>query len=166
MPDVTIIESNLEFVFDADRVFLPEREDFYKKFQGVKICDMIYLRQDDRLLIMEVKSSSPQNLQAYVKEIRQKFNDSLLIYAATWAKRSNTQTNSLPELLQTADALQRKIQLVLIVKNLQRAHLPPLQNKLRKECKSLTSLFSLEQTLVFNVAYASQKLGLTINDIA
>lgn len=167
MANITINESGLAFTFDEERLFLPETENFYIQLSSkasIKICDMVYLTPANDLLIIEVKSSSPRKNDEFVAEIKQKFIDSLLIYVAVWADRGNTTTERLPALLKTSDALQRKMRLILIVKNHKPEWLSPLRENLRKVCLPLEKLFSLEETQVYNQDLARQKLGLTIDD--
>lgn len=72
---VSVNESGLEFILDSERLFLPENEAFYKKLSSkdsIKICDIIFLADDDRLLIIEVKSSSPQRKQRICERNQEK----------------------------------------------------------------------------------------------
>jgi len=81
-----------------------------------------------------------------------------------WANRENTQAHHFPPLLKTPDALQRKMRLILIVKDHKREWLSPLRESLRKECRPLERLFSLEDTQVYNQESARRKLKFTINE--
>ncbi|VAW39109.1 hypothetical protein MNBD_CHLOROFLEXI01-4634 [hydrothermal vent metagenome] len=167
MPSKTVTESGLDFILDADKLFLPEREVFYitkLSSHGVKICDVIFLNPHDDLLIIEIKSSSPREHQEFIKEIKQKFVDSLLIFVATWANRKNTQAKYFPSSLQISNVLQRKMRLVLIIASHKPEWLSPLRDSLRKECRPLEKLFSLEETQVYNQELARRKLKLTINE--
>lgn len=167
MAEITITESNLKFVLDDGRLFRPEKEDFYTKLSSqvsIRICDFLFVTSDEHLWIVEVKSSAPKDNAALVQEIKQKFLDSLLIYVATWANRANTPTRYLPPLLQTPDALQRRIRLILIIKDHKPDWLPPLRDSLQKACRPLEKLFSLEETQVHNQDSARRKLRLTIHE--
>ncbi len=170
MAEKTISESGLNFKVEKERVFVPEQEDFYKKLsaRGVKICDLIYLNtsKSKELLFIEVKSSSPKdNQDFFVKEIQQKFVDSILVYAGAIANRRNTQAKNLPDELKNQTALTRKMRLVLIIKDHKPDWLAPLRDNLRKECKALERLFSLEETHVYNQQFARRKLKMNIHKI-
>ncbi len=122
------------------------------------------LQPSDSLLIIEAKTSAPRDVRKFVQEIKKKFSDSLLIYMLVWANRENTQADNLPPALKTSDALRRKMRLILIVKNHKTVWLKDLQRSLRKECRSLEKLFSLEETQEYNPDLARRKLGITINE--
>lgn len=167
MAIIPIIESGLTFNMEKNRLYRPEDEAFYKKLSSkhpIKICDLIYLQPDEELLIIEVKSSAPKKLENYIDSIKQKFNDSILIYTASWANRANTRPHSFPDLLQSSDALKRKMRLVLIVKNYKNEWCLPLKDALSKICTPLEKAFSLEATQVFNQSLARTKLGLDITE--
>ncbi|MEZ4659688.1 MAG: hypothetical protein R2911_19195 [Caldilineaceae bacterium] len=164
--ELVIHESGLTFILDQDRAYLPERESFYQSLSAqasIKICDVICLNLIDELLVIEVKSSSPQEHRQFVQEIKQKFADTLLLYIGTVLKRKNTQSDTLPAALQES-ALQGNIRLVLIINGHKRDWLPPLRDSLRKECRALEKVFSLEETQVYNPQLARQKLSLKIEE--
>ncbi len=165
-----ISESGLNFIVEREKVFVPEKEEFYTKLSSrvsVKICDLIYLStsKSEELLFIEVKSSSPKDSQDFVKEVRQKFVDSILVYVGAIANRRNTQAKNLPEELKNQIALARKMRLVLIVKNHKPDWLAPLREKLRKECKTIEKLFSLEATQVYDPQLAISKLKMNIDEL-
>ncbi|MEM7129400.1 MAG: hypothetical protein AAF702_23915 [Chloroflexota bacterium] len=165
--DLILCESGLRFTLEQNKTFLPEQEPFYKSLSAkvsIKICDIVYLNPTNELLLIELKSSSPRESQEFVQEIKQKFVDTLLLYIGTVFNRKNTPSASLPPTLNEPSSLQKKIRLVLIVKGHKRAWLPPLHDSLRKECRALEKLFSLEETQVYNQQLASQKLGLIIEE--
>lgn len=167
MAIISVIESGLTFNMEKDRLYRPEDEAFYKKLcskHPIKICDLIYLQRDEELLIIEVKSSAPKELENYIGSIKQKFNDSILIYTASWANRPNTRPQSFPTLLQSEDALQRKMRLVLIVKDHKKEWCLSLKDALRRICTPLEKAFLLEATQVFNQDLARTKLGLDITE--
>jgi hypothetical protein len=55
-------------------------------------------------------------------------------------------------------------QFVLIVKGHKREWLAPLRDSLRKECKALEKIFSLEETQVYNQQLAKRRLSLSIEE--
>ena len=69
-----------------------------------------------------------------------------------------------PALLQSNDALKRKMRLVLIVKDHKNEWCLPLKDALSKICTPLEKAFSLEATQVFNQDLARTKLGLDITE--
>lgn len=164
MATLVISESGLDFTFESSNLFLPEREGFYPTLAsaGAKICDMIYLSSSGELWFIEVKSSSPRENRDFVRDIKQKFVDSILIFIGTLHNRKNTAITDVPDFFHTNSPLQSKIRLVLIVKGHQLDWLPPLRDSLRKECRALERLFSLEETQVYNEQLASSKLGLSV----
>ena len=167
MAIIPINESGLTFNIEKNRLYRPEDEAFYKKLcskHPIKICDLIYLQPNEELLIIEVKSSAPKKVENYIGSIKQKFNDSILIYTASWANRPNTRPHDFPALLQSNDALKRKMRLVLIVKDHKNEWCLPLKDALSKICTPLEKAFSLEATQVFNQDLARTKLGLDITE--
>jgi len=167
MAIIPIIESSLTFNMEENRLYRPEQEIFYKKLcskHPIKICDLIYLQMNEELLIIEVKSSAPKKLESYLMDIKQKFNDSILVYIASWANRPNTTPHNLPIPLQLEGSLRRKMRLVLIVKDHKKEWCVPLKDALSKICTPLEKVFSLETTQVFNQDLARTKLGLDIRE--
>ena len=117
-------ESGLVFTFREEAVFTPEREAFYRghkglSIYGVSICDFICLQNRlKELLFIEVKSSAPRKLDKYVAAIRKKFMDSILVYVAAVANRSNTQATDLPvPLKDLTTILTHPVRLVLIIRD-------------------------------------------------
>ena len=161
----------MQFDLDTESIFLPEKEAFYQKLaseakegEGISICDIVLLQPSGCLLIIEAKTSAPKDIREFVQEIKKKFADSLLVYMLSWANRENTQADNLPLLLKTPDALQRKMRLVLIVRNHKKEWLGALRDSLHRACGPLEKLFSLEETQVYNPDLARRKLGITINE--
>ena len=58
---MTFNESNMRFQYDDENIYRIENADIITKIEGCKACEFIALK-DDKILVVEAKSSSPKML--------------------------------------------------------------------------------------------------------
>jgi len=114
--------------------------------------------QNHKLFFIEAKTSSPIDLDKYTDDIVTKFIDSIWIYIAVIFDRKNTQSTVISPQMKKLEHLKSKISLLLIIKNAEKRHLPPIQEALNKKLKKEIRMFSLEQSvLVMNEVQAKSR---------
>lgn len=171
MPLRKIDESSVEFIFDSDRLYVPEEDDGFrehKRFQHVTVCDFICIglpneNELEKLLIAEVKTDAPKAPEAverFGKKIASKFNDSLLTYVGAWANRHNTKDTKMLPLFRTPDALKREMTFALIITSpkYKDRWLVDLERELRNYYKHLEIAFSMRKTKILTLSLAQKEL--------
>jgi len=150
------------FLFDDQKVFLPEKETGNKNIQNVKACDFIYLFQRKRhheLCFVEAKTTAPYQknpLQEYLQQIHDQFSHALLFYMSLVLGRQNIETSTLPSEMKKWRSLKGKISLVLVVRKHKKEWLQQLQEALRNEMKGITRSFAIQDVLVVNEQIAGK----------
>jgi len=153
------LESGLVFTFSTSRLFKPDGVTG-KGLQGVKGCDFVWRKAQDKLFMIEVKSSAPRSsddLRAYLQEVATQFlHGSLLWLAALSGRHAGRIT--LPDELQRMGALQATPRLILVVSGLSQADVEPLQSALQRHVCATCRAFAMEQPLVLSGDRASRYL--------
>jgi hypothetical protein len=148
-------ESGMAFTFNAEHFYSIEEDVFYSKLTSqyhAKVCDFI-LKKGSGLVLLEAKSSAPQDSQrlaAYIHELQQKFQDSLLTYVAVLHKRKNTRSETITAEMNAVTNLKGGIKLVVVINGMKKAHLPELKTLLERACRKLTFIFSIDAVVVMN----------------
>ncbi len=152
-------ESDMNFILDSYS-YIMEDDIFYKKMSskfGTKDVDFI-IKRKNKLLFVEAKRSSPQELKDYIAEIVVKFIDSLFIFTGIILNRKNTQSSIITQDMNKINHLKGSIQLVLIIKNAEESHLRPISYLLQKKLRKIIKMYSLETSvIVMNEALARNK---------
>ena len=167
---VTINESNMCFgEYSEEDVFCIEKSNQYQSNlmpNGVKSCEFI-LKKADTLYFVEAKTSCPNQISAgsskekrekyneYITDITDKMRHSLSLYANILLKRHNAA--GVPSNLLETDLSAKKIKLVLVVKNAEKAWLAPLKEKLDKELRKEAKIWKFSDFYVINEERARQK---------
>ncbi len=151
-----IIESGMTFgPYQKEDYFYVEKSKTYLKIQaGVKMAEFLLIRTQDKpiVLIIEAKSSTPRiesqpNFDDFIREIRDKLSNALMLGVATCLKRHST-WEELPTAFQTLDLSTASFRLILVVKGHQEAWLPPLQDAIKKELYPTIKIWNLPPTAV------------------
>jgi hypothetical protein len=148
-------ESGLCFRFPPGSVFKPDAVPG-KGLQGVKGCDFIWQKGEERLFLVEVKSSAPKrgaDLDSYLGEIRVKFTHSLLLWLAALGGR-HEQRVMLPADLADEPGLRRVPMPILVVSRQLGNGVIGLQDAVRKEVSPLCRAFDMHQPVVMDVEKA------------
>lgn len=167
---VTISESDMRFgEYREEDVFYIEKCEQYQNNlmpNGVKSCEFVLTRADT-LYFVEAKTSCPNQITAdsteekrkkyndYIAEITDKMRHSLALYANILLKRHDA--IGVPEALLETDLSEKKIKLVLVVKNAKTDWLIPLTDKLNKELKRESEIWKFADFYVINEECARQK---------
>jgi len=152
-------ESGMNFILD-NYSYIMEDDIFYQKMSskfGTKDVDFI-IKRGNKLLFIEAKRSSPQELEDYITEIVVKFIDSLFIFTGIILNRKNTYSSIITQEMNKINHLKGSIQLVLIIKNADKSHLRPIRDLLQKKLRKIIQMYSLETSvIVMNEAQSRTK---------
>jgi hypothetical protein len=159
--EVILMESGMQFgPYPIDNFFHIESSSSYKDIQqGVKIAEFLLLRQikNPQILIVEAKTSSPRETDDFIKEISNKFSNTLVLFTAIYLKRHTIIGNELPVSLQTIDLTQTKFRFVLVIKKCKMEWLPDLQATLQSSLKPLLKTWNFSEVSVMNEEIAREK---------
>lgn len=142
-------ESGMNFILD-NYSYIMEDDTFYKKMSskfGTKDVDFI-IKRGNKLLFVEAKTSSPQELEDYITEIVVKFIDSLFIFTGIVLNRKNTQPSIITPEMNKVSHLKGSMQLVLIIKNAEELHLRPIRDSLQSKLRKIIKMYSLESSVI------------------
>lgn len=144
MNEVFIKESGMRFgPLVKDDLFHLEKSDTYNNLSSqIKIAEFIYLK-GETIFIFEAKSSSPQILEEFVFEIRDKFLNSLMLFLSLRLNRFDKNADLSRKYLQLS--LQKfKVKFVLVINGHKKDWLPPIKDELSKKLKPLIQLLNLD----------------------
>ncbi len=121
-----------------------------KTNEGIKPVEFLLLRMDNgkpTIWIIEAKSSAPQpksqdDFSQYVKDIKEKFSNSLDVFMALYLKRHSTYAE-LSEVFCALDMAKVDFRLALIINGFEKAWLPPLQDAFSKALKTTVKVWAL-----------------------
>lgn len=152
-------ESGMNFILD-NYSYVMEDDTFYKKMSskfGTKDVDFI-IKRGNKLLFIEAKTGSPEELEVYITEIVVKFIDSLFIFTGIILNRKNTQSSIITPEMNKLSHLKGSMQLVLIIKNAEEIHLRPIRDSLQRKLRKIIKMYSLESNvIVMNEAQSKKK---------
>lgn len=167
-----IVESGMIFgPYPEGDFFYIEKSQIYQEIRdGVKIAEFLLLYRETNegqptILIIEAKSSSPKpekekevNFEKYISDIREKFLNTLLLFAAIHLHRHQS-FSEYPEKFQKLDLQKTNIRFILIIKGHKDNWLPPLQEALTKALKPIVKVWNLppSSVAVFNDTLAQKK---------
>ncbi|MFT5917720.1 MAG: hypothetical protein ACJAWV_002753 [Flammeovirgaceae bacterium] len=137
-------ESEMSFSFDESNLLLPEEADWQTRWEGVKVVDFIWKKSDKNLVIIEVKTSSPNftseknqdNQSKYIQTLFEKFNASIHSLMGLTLDRSNYSRFEKHPVIHSLDTLKNEINIILIIKTAKDEWLPTIQDAI-----NTTSLF-------------------------
>lgn len=165
-------ESEMQFSFEEEDILLPEKEDWYTRWQGVKMVDFIWKRSSASLIVVEAKKSSPNfsthsgtDQTDYIQELFEKFNAALHATVGLTIGIKTYEGYVKHEKIHEIETLTNKINLVLIIKTAKDEWLPITTDAIRKS----TLFQNLYKTtgceiMVLNPRFARRNLGLEITD--
>lgn len=147
-------ESGMTFgPFPPDNCFHIEASDVYEALgEGVKMAEFLWLRtkgdQTATVWVVEAKTSfvRPEPKAEFDQEIdkiREKLTNALSLGLAACLKRHPAAKVELPQVFRDMDLSSADFRLVLVVKNHQRAWLPPLKDKLAKALRPVVKTWAL-----------------------
>lgn len=141
-------------------------ETYHRIQQGLPMAEFSYLKENGkkRILTIEAKSSSPRSgnepdFTNYIRDVGSKLTNGFqLTYALILGRFGNSAT-SLPHGLTEIDLADLEHRLILVIKGHEKSWLPPIQEALRQELKSIEKLWNLgpNSVTVINDSMARQK---------
>lgn len=169
MADKKFEESGMVFLFDDQKVFLPEKETAVKNIQHVKACDFICLYKRKRrheLCFIEAKSSAPyetESLQDYLQKVHDQFCHGLLFFMSLLLGRQSFTSPNIPPAMEKLTLLEDRILFVLVVCRHRKEWLQNLQEALRNKLKGISNAFAIQDVMVVNEQIAG-KFGIVQNN--
>lgn len=148
---LTICESDMTFSHPVADFFSLENSQSHKQLndasqpQGLKIAEAALLK-DGKVLLIEAKTSQPQNLKKFVADICAKLEHALLLFVNLHLQRH---AEPLPAGLSQLELKQMEFRFVLVVKTSKKAWLAPLRDALDKALRRLQLLFAIKAPAVF-----------------
>lgn len=149
---VLVRESDMYFILSDDATFYFERSQALKGIDGVKKAEfavVISSSECDIVRIIEAKTSAPnpsekvEDFDNYFRAVHAKFRDSISVLNVALIKRNQNIFQDLPVAFRKINWGESKIQLYLIVKNHKSSWLPPLNDKLKSELRSLIKCWNI-----------------------
>ncbi len=160
-------ESGMCFSFEEENVILPEKEDWYTRWQGVKMVDFIWKRSSTNLVVVEAKTSSPNfkvsanaDQGEYIQELFEKFNAALHATVGLTLNTENYSNYAKHPKINTFESVSNKINLVLIIQTAQEAWLPITCDALQRSPLFQNLLKTTgSQIIVLNPELANRQFG-------
>ena len=115
-------ESGMQIPYETAACYMIEKSTLVAKLQGVKIVEFVQAEGKKRVKLLEAKTSAPSqhntvNYNDYLREIREKFQNSILILNAAKMKRRENIYYELPQSLKDLDYKSANYWLYLVIKN-------------------------------------------------
>jgi hypothetical protein len=151
-----IIESGMTFgPYSEGHCFYIEKSPTLKKINkrdGIQIAEFLLLEFKDTnkatISIVEAKTSSPQNPNEYINEIKEKLSNSLALFIAIYLQRHAKNHSELSDHFNQLQLSNVSFRLILVIKNSKKEWLPPLENKLKKALNPTVKIWNLTPTSV------------------
>lgn len=114
-------ESGMRIPYQDDACYMIEKSALVARLQGVKIVEFVQANGKGKLVMVEAKTSAPQpenkgDYDEYLKEIREKFQNSISILNAARLKRREEIFNELPQALKDVDYKKAHYWLYFVIK--------------------------------------------------
>lgn len=145
MNDFQVEESGMIFTLDMNSAYLIEKSEKISKLSNVKIVEFVRL-SNECIELVEAKTSAPnpdnpesdKNIQKFMANIREKFQNSISLLNAAAIKRRKEIFDELPELMQKYNWAKAEYKLYLIIKNHKREWLPQMSDLIKKRDKAIS----------------------------
>ena len=152
MAMVSIPESGMNFgPFDEEHLFYIEKckaiLEINKKSAGIRVAEFLYLQNKNHQItisIIEAKTNAPKQSDDYINEIKEKLANSLALFVSFYLKRHLEGDAELPESFKQLDISKVQFNLILVIKNSDKALLPPLNDKLKKVLNATVKIWKLD----------------------
>lgn len=149
MSSQPIYESGMVFgPYPEGQCFYIEKSQCYNRIAtDVPMAEFLLLKRKENglhsLWIVEAKSSVPRESDAYFNEIRSKLINGLMLGVSMCLKKHPETEEELPQAFQKLDLKTTGFQLVLVIPNVPKKHLPPLNEKLAKTLKPFINIWGI-----------------------
>ena len=145
-----ISESHMTFVVDEDATFEIEKADCINRMQGVKIVEFVSLLGDTTVSFVEAKTSAPNpegfeptKFPLYIKDIIEKFQNSIALMNVAAIKRRRDIYEILPMAMQEFQWAKAQYKLYLVIKNHRKEWLFPVSDALKKGMKPILKCWGI-----------------------
>lgn len=117
-----LVESGMRIPYQDDACYMIEKSALVARLQGVKIVEFVQANDKTKVVMLEAKTSAPQptnksDYDEYLKEIREKFQNSILILNAARLKRREDIFDELPQPLKNVDYKKANYWLYFVIKD-------------------------------------------------
>ena len=150
MSERRIIESGMAFVVDDDATFEIEKAECVNRMSGVKTVEFVSLMRDSTVRVVEAKTSAPnpegakpEEFPVYIKNIIEKFQNSITLMNVAAIKRREDIYDILPLAMQAFHWGKAKYKLYLVIKNQRVEWLSPVSDALKKEMKPILKCWGI-----------------------
>ena len=131
-------ESGMRIPYEDEACYMIEKSPRVTKLQGVKIVEFVQANGRKKVFMVEAKTSAPQpankgDYDEYIREIREKFQNSISILNAARLKIREEVFNELPQPLKDVDYKRANYWLYFVIKNSKEDWIMNLSNDLRQQ---------------------------------
>lgn len=131
-------ESGMLIPYDDEACYMIEKSKLVAKLQGVKIVEFVEAKGKKRVKMVEAKTTVPTqenkvDYNEYLKEIREKFQNSISLLNAAKLKRREDIYSELPQALKDLDYKSAHYCLYLVVKKSKEDWIVNLSAEMRKQ---------------------------------
>ena len=145
-----IIESGMTFVLDVNSSYRIEKSKNVEKLNNVRIVEFVRLSKGS-VEFVEAKTSAPNpnnpenrdNIQMFITEIREKFQNSISLLNAAVIKRRKEIFDELPVSMQKYNWAKADYKLYLVIKNHEEKWLDQLSPLIKKEVKPFLKCWNI-----------------------
>lgn len=97
-----LVESSLHIPYQDEACYMIEKSPIVARLQGVKIVEFVQAKGTNKIVMLEAKTSAPQptnkgDYDEYIKEIREKFQNSISLLNAAKMNRYPKLFEELPQ---------------------------------------------------------------------
>ena len=131
-------ESDMRIYYEDEQCYAIEKSSLVAKLRGVKIVEFVQVQSNKKIRLLEAKTTAPNptndcDYNNYLKEIREKFQNSISLLNAAKLHRRPTLFQEFPETLKNVDFRNASYFLFLVIKKQRLDWLPPLTDDLRRQ---------------------------------
>ena len=131
-------ESGMRIPYQDDSCYMIEKSALVARLQGVKIVEFVQANGKAKVVMVEAKTSAPQptnkgDYDEYLKEIREKFQNSISLLNAARLKRQEGIFEELPQPLKDVDYKKANYWLYFVIKESKEDWVVNLKDDLRKQ---------------------------------
>jgi len=133
-----LMESDMHIPYEDEACYMIEKSPSVAKLQGVKIVEFVQANGKKHIKMVEAKTTAPcqgntKDYGSYLRDIREKFQNSISLLNAAKMKRREEIYEELPQPLKDVDYKKAVYQLILVIKHSQLDWLASLTADLRRE---------------------------------
>ncbi len=133
-----LVESGMKIPYQDDACYMIEKSALVARLQGVKIVEFVQANGRAKVVMVEAKTSAPHptnkgDYDVYLKEIREKFQNSISLLNAARLKRHEEIFAELPQPLKDVDFKKATYRLYFVIKESKDDWIISLSDDLRRQ---------------------------------